>query len=166
MKIDIEQLRGLPPEEAAAILYAQGRSLQGANLKKSSWLLIANGLHVQRISVILGQRLAAARSRPDALRVLRIARKWVRVRKNSQSARRAKTAQENPLTVALDTSPAQYARYEEEQNWDEMFMEEIWGHPRADYEEWLEEISNQNHFSRTRIPGLLAASTLQERIDR
>ncbi len=135
-------------------------------MKRSSWLLIAHGLHVRRISAILLSRLAAARSRQDALRVLRIARKCVQVRKSAQSARHGKIDPENLVAVAEDTSPARYDEYEMELRWQEDFELEVWGHPTADYEEWLQEAAQCRQFARTRIPGLSAVSGLQEVIDR
>ena len=57
MNIDRATLLACPPDEAADQLFALGRTLRGANLKKSSWLLIANGLHVQRIAAMPPKRL-------------------------------------------------------------------------------------------------------------
>lgn len=163
MKLDRETLLACPTEVAADLLYEKGKSLQGSNLKKSSWLLIASGLRVQRISHILFSRLAAATTRQDALRVLRIARKWARPGKTSGGAHRP-AIKENPLVVAAETSPARYADDEMDRRWDLMIEEEIW--PQANYEEWLAEQANLNPPCRPRHPGLRPTSTLQDAIDR
>ena len=163
MNLDRQQLLACTPEEAADLLREQGFTLRGANLKKSSWLLIANGLHVQRIADILFQRLEAARTREDALRVLRIARKSVRTRKSSKGAR-SNSPKENLLDIVEETSPARFAEDEMYMQWDQEMEEGIW--PRWNYEEWLEEQASINLAGRVRLPGLLPASMLQDAIDR
>lgn len=163
MKINRETLLACPTETAADLLYEQGKSLRGSNLKKSSWLVIAGGLHVQRISDILLNRLTAAATRQDALRVLRIARKWARPGKASGSARR-QAPKENLRAVVDETSPAMYAQDEDDLRWELMIDEEIW--PQGNYEEWLAEQANTNLSRRSRQPGLQPTSTLQNAINR
>lgn len=164
MKIDRKTLLTCTPEAAADDLYNLGNTLQGNNLKRSSWLLIANSLHVQRVSEILLRRLEAATTRQDALRVLRIARKWVHTRKGSKSARR-QPAPENPMAVVAETSPVMYAQDEMEVAWEIEFEEEI-GPPRGNFEEWLAEQASSGFPSRARHPGLGPTSILQDAIDR
>lgn len=163
MDIDRDTLLTCPPEEAAAQLYEAGKELQGANLRRSSWLLIANGLHNLRISDILLQRLQAATTRQDALRVLRIARKNVRARKKSTGSSRGKS-HENPQTVADENSRAAIL-HEEEQLADEReWEEELEGIFGGNFEEWLAEEINISSKHRERLAGILPVSTLDDAI--
>ncbi len=165
MDIDRNTLLNCPPEEAAAQLYETGKELQGANLRRSSWLLIANALHVQKIADILLQRLQAATTRQDALRVLRIARKNVRERRKGTGSSRGKS-HENPQTVADENSRAAIL-HEEEQLADEReWEEELEGIFGGDFEEWLAEQRNPPSINHTRIADLLPVSTVQEAVGR
>ncbi len=165
MKLDRETLLATPTEQAADLLYQQGKSLRGSNLKRSSWLLIAQGLHVQRISEIVLARLMAATTRQDALRVLRIARKWVRPAKTGKASRGARPQEPKQVWLAAakegDLSSSAYD--EDEWFWD---MDLVWeAELLPDYEAWLQERANSGPSPRTRHPGLRPASALQDAID-
>lgn len=74
-----DALLAASPKDAARLLYEAGRDLRGKNLRRGSWLEIAHALQSQRAQQLLLPRLQAAVTREDALRVLRLARKWARV---------------------------------------------------------------------------------------
>ena len=116
MDLTTAPLLTVTPKEAAKILYEAGRTLRGKNLRRGSWLEIAHALRVQRTAVILLPRLQAATTREDALRVLRLARKWARVRK-SGGAKHAK-AVVRPTTIIAEDTRALDAELEQLLYWD------------------------------------------------
>lgn len=163
MDIDRDTLLNCPPEEAAAQLYEAGKELQGANLRRSSWLLIANSLHNLRVSDILLQRLQAATTRQDALRVLRIARKNVRERRKGTGGARRHGPQEDPLKVVAEISPRAYQEDQRQIDW------EIWEEMEMgqdDFEAWLAHERNMSHKRRQRLAGILPISALDEAFQR
>ena len=166
MKINRKTLLAALPEQATDLLYQSGKTLSGTNLKRSSWLLIASGLHTHRFTDILLQRLEAAKTRQDALRVLRIARKAVPPRKASSRGASRPAPQENLLAVAADTSPQAFQEYvrDEEMLYEEML--DAAGLGQGDMEEWFAEQENTRPQGRARYPGLLPVSRTQDAIGR
>jgi hypothetical protein len=160
MKISRATLLSSTPQEAADLLYEAGKSLRGVNLKKSSWLLIASSLHIQRASDILLSRLEAAATREHALRVLRIARKQDHRRIKSSGKGKSQGAKENLLAVAFETSPERDPEEDDYflmlQQWDEEFL--------PYYEDWLIEQGELHAANRKRYHTLLAVSNVQETI--
>ncbi len=163
MQIDREALLSCQPEEAAAQLHQAGKTLEGANLRRSSWLLIASALHVQRIAEILLQRLQAATTRQDVLRVLRIARKNVRERKKSSGGVHRKGSQEDPQKIAAETSPM---AYQHDDNW--IFFEMVMDmeDEGGNFDEWLAQESISAPKRCERLPDILPVSALDETIRR
>ena len=164
MKIDRTTLLAVSPEQAADLLFHLGRDLRGTNLKRSSWLLIANALQIQRMADILFQRLEAATTRQDALRVLRIARKAAPPSRRSSRGAPRPALQENLMEVAADTSPQAYQEYDEEARFEEMM--EVDTIAREDMDAWHAEQENARPLARARQPGLLPVSPTQDAIDR
>ncbi len=106
----------LPTSESAALsldeleraLSRAGASLRGKNLRKASWREIAAALSgSQRVATLVQQRLRAARTREDALRVLRMVRRS-RQRKRRGTARaassRALASTSGPIKTVSDVS--------------------------------------------------------------
>ncbi len=103
MEFSTETIQSSAPKEAARILFEAGQALRGKSLRKGSWLEIAYAICANgRISEIVVQRLKAAKTREDALRVLRITRKWGSQAK-AGSTRRAKAARAPALTQSDDS---------------------------------------------------------------
>lgn len=96
-----DALLAASPKDAARLLYEAGRDLRGKNLRRGSWLEIAHALQSQRAQQLLLPRLQAAVTREDALRVLRLARKWAR----PDSSKPAKQYEGGVtmLTMAIET---------------------------------------------------------------
>ena len=129
MNLSLDDLFTAAPKDAAKLLYEAGRTLHGKNLRRGSWLEIAYALQVQRTALILLPRLQAATTRDDALRVLRLARKWARVRK-SGGAKRAK-AIVRPTTIVHEDFQLQDSLLADDLYWDEYFEFEIYGQVRG-----------------------------------
>jgi hypothetical protein len=70
-----DDLPNLQPAALAGRLLAAGTALRGRNLRKRSWLEIAEGLRQTGVARVVLPRLAAAVTREDVIRVLRIVRK-------------------------------------------------------------------------------------------
>jgi hypothetical protein len=159
MKISRNILLSAKPEDAADLLYEAGKSLRGINLKKSSWLLIASSLHVERVSDMMLSRLETAATREHALRVLRIARKQDHRRIKSSGGAKSQGVKENLLAVAAETSPE---RYQEDENdfLRDHYYEDLY--PEGDYEEWLIEQGEFDIANRKRYHTLLPVSDLQQ----
>jgi len=95
-----------PPTDAsnkdvAAMLFQQGDTLRGKNLRRSSWLEIAEVATSQgHIQPIVWQRLRSACTRNDVLRVLRIVRRQIQ-KQSAGTGRRRKTkaAPQKPETT-------------------------------------------------------------------
>jgi hypothetical protein len=161
MKISRTALLSSTPEDAADLLYEAGKELRGVNLKKSSWLLIASSLHVERVSDIMLSRLETAITREHALRVLRIARKQDRRRHQSSGSAKIQGPNENLLSVAAETSSKSYA--EDENGFlREQYFEELY--PEGDYEDWLIEQGTFDINNRKRYHHLLPLSDTQAAI--
>ena len=119
MKFSQSSLLGSTEEEAAEILYREGLNLSGKPLRRASWQQIAHAiLNSQRYSSILLTRLKAAKTREDALRVLRLARK-IAVKKQKGGGAK-KTPKRQPQNKIIQDYKAQ----KEEQKW-QLYLQEL-----------------------------------------
>jgi hypothetical protein len=162
MEFSPEAIRSSTPKEAARILHEAGQALRGKSLRKGSWLEIAAAIRTDgRISEIILQRLKAAKTREDALRVLRIARKWGS-HKKAGSARKARAAQAPAPVLPPDDS-------EDDDWWGPWDICEC-GNPdcqahlqRQNYVDWLavRSAASETAYQRTEV---LPASSVQRMI--
>ncbi len=157
MNLSPADLLAASPQDAAKLLYEAGRALRGKNLRRGSWLEIAHALRVQRTALLLLPRLQAATTRDDALRVLRLARKWARVRK-SGGAKRAK-ASVRPTIVVTEDALAEDARLADDIYWDDYYEVEVFGPVRGP--EFARAVDHLPGFDELRVPDLLPASPIQ-----
>jgi hypothetical protein len=142
----------------AEALFRAGQDLNGKNLRRASWQEIAEGLQDGKIASIIVQRLQMATTREDALHVLRIARKRVRVKKKSAGSRRL-AAQSTPIVITdfFAQEDRDYQLYLECLRFEEEFEDAI--NPPGDFEEWKQTEGDWRELTRDfRIPGLRPAS--------
>jgi hypothetical protein len=158
MNFSTDALLTASPKDAAKILYDAGRDLRGKNLRRGSWLEIAHALRAQRALHLLLPSLQAATTREDALRVLRLARKWTRARK-SGGAKRAK-AFVRPTFVEPYDPGFDDELFELEEYYD-LLDEEMWGIDSAEYAEWLSQQDPWRVLQQLRAPQLRPANTVQ-----
>jgi hypothetical protein len=138
MEFSPEAIQSSTPKEAARILYEAGQALRGKSLRKGSWLEIAAAIRANgRTAEIVVQRLKAAKTREDALRVLRITRKWGSQAK-AASTRRTKAAKAPALARPDDSE-------DEDWEWEPWDICEC-GNPncRAHLENYLDWLATQS----------------------
>ncbi len=165
MKISPSQLQAVSLKEAADRLYQAGQSLQGRNLRRGSWLEIAQVIQGRgHLSGIVLARLQAAHTRADALRVLRIVRRAAGQKKSGQN-RRAGTAAAAPTVQTVLQAQAEEERWADYDWYDWNDEWEFDFNPFAgtdyDYQEWRAEQNLEFSASNLPVPGLRPVSPLQ-----
>ena len=158
MKISRQAIQSASLDDATTMLVTAGGSLQGKNLRRASWREIAQALGRQRTADHLFGRLQAAKTRDDALRVLRLARKWNRI-KHKSTARRStlpgtSTVSGRQVRDAYDAEylveTARYYLYDNDDHYD-------------DYYRYLFDDRGTDEIAET-LGEIVPSSTLQQRI--
>lgn len=163
MNFSLDAILAATPKAAAKLLKEAGDELIGKNLRKSSWQEIAEAIQRQNnLADIAIQRLRAARTRDDVLRVLRI------VRKAAQKQHRRRVGQARVVKAPTTASPRQPERQDA---WEELFPSsyfyEFWESPTVYdgyFREWQAEHQATFAPADLLLPGVWPVSPLQAQV--